>query len=148
LDYHVVDGLAVEDFWPEARAFAQGPLLEAIEDQTGLELELSPDKISAINFNVLQPGGRYERHIDGWGMTLVVFCSACEGGELSVDNGGEDVQITPQVGKAALINGGEVAHEVLPVASGIRVTLLFSYLVRGSNATRLPGLEEALYGDG
>lgn len=109
-------------------------------------LDCVQDADSAINVNTLEVGERYEKHVDSWDFTAVVFLTECEGGELVVYTKDGPIKLVPIRGLSIIFEGKRVPHEVLPVLSGSRKTLLFAFAREGTWQRREPGLSGALYG--
>ena len=87
-------------------------------------LRLDDDPKAAVNVNTLSEGERYELHVDGNPITLLVFLNDdFRGGELVTTVDGVDVSIVPAAGWAVLLQGWCVPHRVTPVTRGLRHTM-------------------------
>jgi hypothetical protein len=147
LDYWVTNGQVVKSVAPGFIELYKNPeLISCLEEVVGAKLELVPDETSRATVNVLPAGKRYEEHVDDWGITAVVFLTSCSGGQLEVQEGGEWVGFQPRPGRLAIMDGSRVPHRVAVVEKGIRVTLLFEYLIQGRKETRSTTLNSELYG--
>ena len=117
LDYRVMDGLQLAEKVPWILDVYRDPYLLAILSFIAeSQLAVSPDELSSVNINVLErEGQRYEKHIDGWGYTLVCFLTekADAGGHLVVHDGHEVYRLPPVQGEAYLISGAESPDELV-----------------------------------
>jgi hypothetical protein len=147
LDYWVADGFDVHQAAPQFSGLYRNPAFKvALERTVGVGLELDPDERSRVSVNVLTAGKNYEEHVDGCGITAVVFLTHCFGGQLEVQEDGGWLGYSVNPGKMIALDGSRVPHRVQVVERGVRVTLLLSYRVRGRHEERDPGLSAAIYG--
>jgi len=146
VDYWVADGHLIRQHCPKlSDLYISRELKEHLRKLTGLELTMVPDMASCMNVNVLPAGHRYEKHVDDWGITMVVPLTQCGGGRLLFE-GAPVEHLDPVPGKGLIFNGTLYPHEVELVTSGVRLSLIFEFLVEGAPVERSEGLSEALYG--
>ncbi|HEX8802956.1 MAG TPA: hypothetical protein VF743_02145 [Acidimicrobiales bacterium] len=158
LDVHTVvlsSGTVVEQHLPWLVSLYRGAFLrlanELVGPLTGQRYVTSSDRVSAVNLNLLEPGERYEWHVDSNPLTGLLFCpTGDEGSELVFSAPVEaDDQWTLPVrarwGHMLLFDARAVPHCVRGVTAP-RVSVPMNFHVHADRPERPPDIDRYLYG--
>ena len=115
LDYNIATG----DSMPQEVLDAVDKAVEWISRRIN-NVRLDDDPRARVNVNTLGVGQRYEKHLDGNPITLLVFLNNdFKGGTLIADG----VAYPAMPGHAVLFEGWCIPHEVTEVTQGTRATM-------------------------
>jgi hypothetical protein len=129
LDYRILDGIEISKHFPEFDWLINLGL-QKVKKALGDTFELCESQKRHVNVNILEAGGRYERHVDGNQWTLIMsLTDNYSGGALRCywPDGSLKEEMRLPAWKFILLEGGKVPHEVMTVTRGRRYTFILAF---------------------
>jgi hypothetical protein len=152
----IVTGDVVAEELPWLDNLYRTTILDAVNELGLGRYTTATDVRAAVNINSIDPGGRYEWHVDSNPLTALLFVTTHE-----PDSGGELVfrpdprfdsaaswehVVTPVSGDLLVFDAREAAHGVMPLGGAqTRITVPMNYYLTGDAAVRPADLDGYLY---
>ncbi|MBY8858787.1 2OG-Fe(II) oxygenase [Nocardia sp. CA2R105] len=150
IGYRLLTGGNIAEYLPWMHELYRTSFRRIAERVSGLNLETDSSVTSAVNINVLDPGGQgYEWHIDSNPVTGLLFLSSHpdgEGGSLELRLSDDNLfSIPPRAGTLLVFDARRCPHRVSPPTQAVRISAPMNYFVSGEPRYRPGDLDTALY---
>jgi hypothetical protein len=150
IDFSLIDGTALSQRLEWLYELYAGPFLSLAAAASRQTLIVDPNTQSAVNINILPPGGGgYELHVDSNPVTAVLFLSThtqSEGGLLEIQSGPDHwIQLAPLAGTLAVFDARRAPHRVTASSIQERISAPMNYFLADRGRERPEGLDRRLY---
>ncbi|MQY22301.1 2OG-Fe(II) oxygenase [Nocardia macrotermitis] len=150
IDYRLLTGDDIAEHLPWLFELHRTSFHRIAEEISGMSLDPDNAVTSAVNVNILDPGGDgYEWHLDSNPVTALLFLSTHteeDGGRLELrPTDREPLSVTPCAGTLAVFDARRCPHRVSPPTQGLRISAPMNYFITGQPRHRPDDLDAALY---